>query len=81
MPLSAKECGNVTTELSEWIPKALYSDPTDEMADTTKGLLLKPVTGMVAGSRVIWIIFRVDKIKEVGCNLKQLPSFTVPENH
>ncbi len=40
MPLSAKEFGDITTELSEWIPKALYSDPTDEMADSTKGLLL-----------------------------------------
>lgn len=42
---------SVTTDLSEWILKASFSDFPDETVDCTKGLLLKSVTGMVVGSR------------------------------
>ena len=42
---------DITTRLPEWILRASYNDAPDETVVSTTGLLLKSITGMVAGSR------------------------------
>jgi 2-methylcitrate dehydratase PrpD len=62
----------VTTELSEWILKASYSDLPDETVEFTKGLLLKTIAAMVVGSReplgkkIIAYQSRMGGLPEVG---------------
>ena len=62
----------VTTELSEWILKASFSDLPDETVEFTKGLLLKTIASMVVGSteplgqKIIAYQSRVGGLPEVG---------------